>query len=181
MELPQKMKDGYRLGGAHDVRLAEHRYQTDMHKGHLKSPMIDFNKLADFAYNRSTLKSSERSDLMNLWSAFFKLEKWLFIVDASGAGLDTNPFVGYIDEKPWFFAFTDSERALGFAKKYKLTDKSGECLYVALNPENALQMLTSAQVTIEGLRINEGPHGWFSPPVGNVGQIYSLLQEEKRL
>lgn len=142
--------------------------------------MTDFDTLADLAYNRSTLKPSERSDLINLWAAFFKLEEWLFIVDASSQSLDPTPFVGYIDEKPWFFVFTDSERALQFAKKYTLTDKNGECLYLALSPEKALQMLTSAKDTIEGLRINEGPHGWFSP-VENVGQILSLLQEEGRL
>lgn len=142
--------------------------------------MTDFDALADLAYNRSTLKPSGREDLINLWAAFFKLDEWLFIVDASEPGLDPNPFVGYVDEKPWFFAFTDSERAHEFAKKYALVDKKGECLYLSLKPSSALHSLDAAKDKIEGLRINEGPHGWFSP-VENAIQIHALLLKEGAL
>lgn len=136
--------------------------------------MIDFDTLADLAYNRSTLKPSEREDLINLWTEFFKLDEWLFIVDASQSSLEPVPFVGFIEDRPWFFVFTDSQRALEFAKKFSLTDKNNECLYLSLSPESALKILASSQ-NADGIRINEGPHGWFSP-LQNVEQIHSLLQ-----
>lgn len=141
--------------------------------------MTDFDALADLAYNRSTLKPSEREDLMNLWSAFFKLEHWLFIVDASKSSLEPSPFIGYIEDRPWFFVFTDSERALEFAKKFGLTDKNGECLYLNLSPKSVLETLTTVQ-NVDGIRVNEGPHGWFSP-LANVSQIHDLLMEEGHL
>lgn len=141
--------------------------------------MIDFNTLTDLAYNRSTLKPSEREDLMNLWSAFFKLDEWLFIVDASQPSLEPSPFIGTIENRPWLFVFTDSERALEFAKKFNLTDKNGECLYMSLSPNSILKNLPFKQ-TVDGIRINEGPHGWFSP-LENLEQIQALLKEEGRL
>lgn len=138
--------------------------------------MTDFDALADLAYNRNTLKPAERADLSRLWRAFFEHPEWLFITDASGAGLPSSPFVGYVDEQPWFFVFTDSARAHEFAKKYELTDQQGECLYLSLTPEAARHMLASADGKVTGIRVNEGEHGWFSP-LANVEAIYSYLQE----
>ncbi len=137
--------------------------------------MTDFDALADLAYNRNTLKPAEREDLTRLWKAFFDLEEWLFIMDGSTALASPSPFVGHVDEKPWFFVFTDSTRALEFAKKYELTEKSGECLYLSMKPESALVTLTSAEGQVEGIRVNEGPHGWFAP-LANVHAIKAHLE-----
>jgi len=142
--------------------------------------MIDFDALADQAYNRNTLKPGDREDLMNLWTEFFKLEEWIFVGDASQITETPAPFVGYIDEKPWLFVFTDSTRAYEFAKKYNLLDGRGECLFISTKTDAARQMLATTQSGVEGIRVNEGPHGWFSP-LANVEQIHALLEKEGHL
>lgn len=142
--------------------------------------MTDFDSLSDLAYNRNTLKPGEREDLINLWAALFGLEEWLFVVDASLPSETPAPFVGFIEEKPWLFVFTDSQRAYEFAKKNDLLDSRGECLFIATKTDAARKMLASTESGVEGIRVNEGPHGWFSP-LANVEQIYALLQKEARL
>lgn len=142
--------------------------------------MNDFDALADQAYNRNTLKPGDREDLMNLWEAFFKLEEWIFVVDASLPSESPAPFVGFIEEKPWLFIFTDSQRAYEFAKKNALLDSRGECLFISTKTDAARQMLATTKSGVEGIRVNEGPHGWFSPLV-NIEQIHALLKKEGRL
>lgn len=139
--------------------------------------MIDFDALADQAYNRNTLKPGEREDLMNLWTELFKLEDWIFVVDASHPSLNPAPFVGFIEERPWLFIFTDSQRAYDFAKKNELLDSRGECLFISTKTDAARKMLASTQSNVDGIRINEGPHGWFSP-LPNIEQIHDLLVKE---
>ena len=142
--------------------------------------MPDFDALSDLAYNRNTLKPAEREDLNKLWMEFFKLDQWIFIIDASAFSENPSPFVGYIDEKPWFFVFTDSQKAYDFAKKTELLDKNGESLYLAMTPVNALPFLASAEGQVEGIRVNESEHGWFAPLV-NVDAIYRHLKESQLL
>ncbi len=142
--------------------------------------MTDFDALADLAYNRNTLKPADRADLSNLWAAFFKLEQWIFIVDASSAAEQPSPFIGYQDEQPWFFVFTDSDKAYDFAKKNSLLDKNGESLYLSMTPNGARKMLSSAQGHTVGIRVNEGEHGWFAP-LENIEAIYKFLIEEGNL
>lgn len=142
--------------------------------------MTDFDKLSDIAYNRETLKPADREDLSNLWEAFFKLENWIFMVDASQTTESPKPFIGFIDERPWLFVFTDSQKAYDFAKQYELLDKKGECLFLSLNPESARKMLKSGEGQVDGIRINEGVHGWFAPN-SNIDLIYDHLKESGKL
>jgi len=135
--------------------------------------MIDFDALADL----NNTKSPNPEDIRNLWTAFFKLEEWIFVVDASVVSENPPPFVGFIDEKPWLFIFTDTQRAYDFAKEHQLLDKKGECLFIATQTSTALKMLINTQSAIEGIRVNEGPHGWFCP-LDNIVRIHTLLHDE---
>ena len=131
--------------------------------------MIDFDSLASLANNPKAL--------MNLWASFFKLDNWIFVVDASLVSDTPAPFVGFMDKKPWLFTFTDTQRAYDFAKKNKLLDSRGECLFISVNTNAARKMLLSTKSKVEGIRVNEGPYGWFSP-LANIEKIHSLLQKE---
>ncbi len=142
--------------------------------------MTDFDALATLAFDRSTLQPTEREHQVNLWSAFFKLDQWLFIVDASTAAEQPMPFIGYLEEKPWFFVFTDSQKAYDFAKKTGLLDKNGESLYMSMTPDGARKMLSSAESEVVGIRVNEGEFGWFSP-LANVEAIHKFLTEQGAL
>lgn len=133
-----------------------------------------FDELVDAVYHREDGVEPQREDQNRLWTAFFELEKWLFITNASETSNGFTPFVGYIEEEPWFFVFTDSQRAFEFAKKFELTDKNGECLYMSLTRDAAFQLISSAEGKVQGIRVNEGPHGWFAP-LENVGRIYNHL------
>lgn len=138
--------------------------------------MTDFDALADLAFDRETLKPTARENQVNLWKAFFELPEWLFIVDARQTPLAASPFVGYLEDQAWFFLFTDSEKAQDFAEKNDLTDADGKCIYLSIKPESALKTLHSAEGQVEGIRVNEGPKGWFAP-IANVHAIHKLLQE----
>lgn len=142
--------------------------------------MINFDHLSDLAYNRETLKAAEREDLENLWTAFFKMENWIFIVDASKNPMDTKPFIGFIEERPWLFAFTDSEKAHEFGAKFGLLDKNKNCIYLSLTPDASRKMISDVSDQVDGLRINEGPHGWFSP-TENIQSIYKHLKSLAKL
>ncbi len=139
--------------------------------------MTDFDFLADQAYRRNDLNPPEREDLMKLWTEFFKLEEWIFVVDASLITEEPAPFVGFIAEKPWLFIFTDSTRAYEFAKENALLDGRGECLFISTKVDAARQMLATTKSKVEGIRVNEGPHGWFSP-LPNIEQIHALLERD---
>jgi hypothetical protein len=142
--------------------------------------MTNFDHLSNIAYNRETLKAAEREDLENLWTAFFKLENWIFIVDASKNPANTNPFIGFIEERPWLFAFTDSKKAHEFGKKFGLLDKNNDCLFLSLTPDAARKMIAGGSEQIDGVRINEGAHGWFSP-TENIESIYEHLKRLAKL
>lgn len=133
--------------------------------------MINFDTLSDAAYRG---EEASRENQTELWKAFFALENWLFITDATQLSSEQAPFIGYVDERPWFFIFTDSVGALEFAKKYELADQNGDCLYISMKPTDALKFLESAQGKVTGIRVNEGEHGWFAP-TENVFAIYRYL------
>jgi hypothetical protein len=72
---------------------------------------INFDHLASRART-----SNKAEDLNVLYKAFLTLEDWYFVTKSKADVEDAKPFIGFIDEQPWLFIFTDSEKVHTFSK-----------------------------------------------------------------
>ncbi len=102
-----------------------------------------------------------------LFKAFFDLQEWVFITPQG----EMNPFVSAIDNNKWIFAFTDSNKALEFAKanndrvKGGFLDEKGGINFITINIKSALNYLyeLNKKEGLYGMHINFGLPGWFVP------------------
>ena len=137
-------------------------------------------------------------DLDALWAAFFKLEEWVFLVQPV-PGRDPFPFIGRYEEQLWFFLFTDHERLRRFADAGGLLDPELNAHFITMSPEQSLEWLgrlhaaqqsraeqpeanagQNANTVVTGIRVNEGPHGWYAP-LESLPAIYGHLKELERI
>jgi hypothetical protein len=138
-------------------------------------------------------------DLDKLWAAFLRLEEWIFLVQ-SVPGRDPFPFIGRLDDQLWMFLFTDHERLRRFADARGLLDAELNAHFITMSPVQSIDWLTrlhEAQQNPEpgatagvansertppiyGIRVNEGPHGWYAP-LESLPAIYGHLEELGRL
>ncbi len=137
-------------------------------------------------------------DLDALWAAFFKLEEWVFLVQPV-PGRDPFPFIGRYEERLWFFLFTDHERLRRFADAGGLLDPELNAHFITMSPEQSLEWLgrlhavqqsqaeqpeanapQNASTAVTGIRVNEGPHGWYAP-LESLSAIYGHLKELERI
>ena len=123
------------------------------------STSIDFDLLVEKARN-----SGQSVDLNNLYSAFFDLKEWVYIVSKNCSIENAKPFIGVIDENPWLFVFTDQKKADQYAKTYgNFHENNGNTLVIKMNSSNSLNMVQQLnQRGVIGVRINEGENGWFT-------------------
>lgn len=132
-------------------------------------------------------------DLDHLWSAFLKLDEWIFLVQPA-PGKDPFPFIGMIDEQPWLFLFTDHERLRRFADRHDLLDLQSNAHFITMTPDQSLEWLRRLHAAtlapsapaanpvpaVYGIRINEGPRGWYAP-LESLPAIYGHLKELGRI
>ena len=123
------------------------------------STSIDFDLLVEKARN-----SGQTVDLNNLYSAFFDLKEWVYIVSKNCSIEDAKPFIGVIDENPWLFVFTDSKKADQYAKTFgNFHENNGNTFVIKMNSSNSLNMVQQLNERgVVGVRINEGENGWFT-------------------
>ena len=163
-----------------------------------KPDQPDFDALVAKAYGAQSPDSTagetedggplEFAALDALWAAFFGLEEWIYLVRPV-PGRDPYPFIGRFEERTWLYLFTDHERLRRFADANDFLDDHINAHFITMSPPESLSWLQRlARATDEetneplvyGLRINEGPHGWFAP-LESLPQIYGHLVEIGRL
>lgn len=137
-------------------------------------------------------------DLDNLWAAFLNLEEWIFLVKHV-PGSEPFPFIGKLEDALWLFLFTDHERLRRFADARGMLDLELNAHFITMSPLQSLEWLarlhgsaqeaTDVDVSVTdqvepsavyGIRINEGPHGWYAP-LESLSAIYGHLKELDRI
>lgn len=163
----------------------------------------DFDRLVQQAYPDSDTPALEQESasaeevvdppisiaaLDDLWTAFLGLDEWLFLARFR-EGADDFPLIAAIDGQLWMFLFTDFERLRRFADAQGILDPAQNAHFISMSPADSvawLERLHSAQPTapdqqsLHGVRINEGPHGWFAP-IESLPAIIGHLKELGRL
>ena len=102
-------------------------------------------------------------DLEALYTAFFALEEWTFIVSKESSFEDAKPFIGVIDEKPWIFVFTDGMKATQYAQAAgSFMERDGNTVVIRMSREAGMNYVKAIQeIGAYGIRFNEGENGWF--------------------
>ncbi|MCR9141028.1 MAG: hypothetical protein NXI24_02065 [bacterium] len=131
-------------------------------------------------------------DLDNLWVAFLQLEEWVFLVQPM-PGRDPFPFIGQLEDQLWLFLFTDHERLRRFADTQGMLDAELNAHFITMNPDQALEWLARLQQSqsaaqysgpapppVYGIRVNEGPNGWYAP-LESLPAIHGHLKELERI
>ncbi|HOL11057.1 MAG TPA: hypothetical protein PLH87_13095 [Bacillota bacterium] len=111
---------------------------------------IDFDLLVEEVKQMNSIEGQDR-----LWTAAFKLPKWHFIAIPQKNINDVRPFIGEVDGRGWFFAFTDGKHANHFAQKQGWVDENGMAITIAMEPFAAAQWLSQhLESGIFGVRFN---------------------------
>lgn len=120
---------------------------------------VDFDSLVEKARD-----SGQIEDLNTLYSAFYNLENWSFIVSNNCTIEEAKPFIGIVEDKPWLFVFTDSKKADIYAKTFgNFLEKDGNTLVLRMTAQDSLDLIkTLGERGVVGLRINESDNGWFT-------------------
>ena len=114
-----------------------------------------------------------------LWSELLTLPEWhlLFAPQLS----PPSPHVMMVDDKHWVLIFTDPDRLQAFAPEHGLVLDGDKALYTSLSVPDARKMLRSmAQSGIDGVRFNQGAHGWFAP-LDSIESIHAFLTNSGQL
>ena len=106
--------------------------------------------------------TASQEDMVALWRAAYALDHWYFI--ARGEMTNITPFVGIVDETPMLLGFTDSNKAIAFAKLNGLADEKGSPPLLHISPAGTASMAASLSAKgVEALLMNHGPFGFFAP------------------
>lgn len=119
----------------------------------------DFDTLSKNAYSSG---KQDIAALDALWGAVFGLSQWHFI--ARGASTNARPYIGYKNNEPMIFAFTDTDRLEANARQLKLLDEQGNVPILSIPTTNIISYIESfAQFNVKGIWFNPGGFGFFSP------------------
>jgi hypothetical protein len=135
---------------------------------------IDFDNLVNIARNSGNVE-----DLNHLYKSFLELKEWNFIVSENCELENAKPFIGILDENPWLFIFTESEKGNSYAKeKSGFLKNNGNTLIIKMSVKNSINMIKQLHERgVYGIRINEGENGWFCTIPGLI-EIISFLKIE---
>ncbi len=133
---------------------------------------INFDKLV------ANAKSSGKAEDMNaLYKSFLTLDEWFFVTAPKSDLENPKPFIGFIDEQPWLFIFTDSSKAHAFCTANKgFLMEDGSSYFIKMKTANAIKMtLKLGESGVYGIMVNQGENGWFCPIAG-LPQIMEHLK-----
>lgn len=143
-----------------------------------KVDAIDFDSFVE----KVKLMSFEAGQMV-LWAEVYKLPRWHFVLkqEPNEDIKSVVPFIGEVERKGWFFAFTDGKHARKFAERQKFVNEDGSAFTVAMEPLEAAKWMSEyGKKGIYGVRFNEGEHGWFAP-IENLLPMYKRLKELKKI
>lgn len=132
---------------------------------------VNFDELASRART-----SNKAEDLNALYKAFLTLEDWYFVTKSKADVENAKPFIGFIDEQPWLYIFTDSEKAHAFSKNTPgFLKEDGSSYFIKMKVVKALKMTFQlGENGVYGIRVNEGENGWYCP-IAALPQIMAHL------
>ena len=85
--------------------------------------------------------ANNTENLDALYSAFFELKEWNFIVSQNSSLEDARPFIGLVDEKPWLFVFTDGMKAQQYAQAAGgFLEQDGNTVILRMEAENSMDI-----------------------------------------
>ena len=107
--------------------------------------------------------ANNTENLDALYSAFFELKEWNFIVSQNSSLEDARPFIGLVDEKPWLFVFTDGMKAQQYAQAAGgFLEQDGNTVILRMEAENSMDIARQLNERgVYGIRVNEGENGWY--------------------
>ncbi|MHB8765901.1 MAG: hypothetical protein ACYDA8_16420 [Deferrisomatales bacterium] len=130
----------------------------------------DFDQLSQEAR-----QSGSRAAMDRLWGAVYDLPHWHMV--ARGEGADVHPFIGIVEGKPFVMAFTDEDRAAGFARAQGFANAEGRVRILCLPIPTFLEAVPFYEEQgVFGMLFNSGEHGFFAP-LGNAVPMQRYFEE----
>jgi hypothetical protein len=134
------------------------------------------------AYAKGT---GDGRDVVKVWEYVFKLKEWNFITTFKEDVKECKPFIGVIDEKAWFYMFTDREKAQEFAKKdNRFLGENGECLIITVPVDSAIKMVLEADYQgVFGIKVNENDiekNSNFNAPISTLKRILQIIKDQNK-
>jgi hypothetical protein len=160
-----------------------------------RSAAPDFDRLAARAFAADEETGAViLEDLDRLWAAFLSLEEWHYLV-MPYPDREPYPFIDAVEGLAWLFLFTDFERLRRFADGNGFLDPDRNARFITMPVPESLEWLANlrelqvrnagrpeasetecATPVVYGIRINEGPHGWYTS-LESLPAIYGHLKE----
>lgn len=144
-----------------------------------KKPKSKELSLQDFvAYAKSTGKGE---DVVKVWDYILSLKELHFLSVYEEDVQKCRPFIGVINEKPWFFVFTDKDKAIKYAKTdNKFQSKNGDTLVISQPTEKSLQMIIESESNgVYGVMVNESDkdvNADFNAPISVLKRIIQIIK-----
>lgn len=136
------------------------------------SKSTDFDQLV-----HTLLDRRDRASMDALWQAVFEEYELHFIASGDAAQDAPRPCVTRTQDRTFVLAFTDRDRARGYAGEHGLLDESGAAPIVSVRPAGLQEYLTGLlEEDIFGLLFNPGP-GAFYTPLTNVAPLHKRFIE----
>ena len=125
-----------------------------------KTENLNFDALVERART-----SGQPNDLNDLYKLFILLNEWVYITPSILEIENAKPFIGEVDEKPWVFIFTDGQKANDYGRQFDGFVRDNSSIFlIRMKVKNSLDMLYQLSSRgVFGIRVNEGPNGWFCP------------------
>lgn len=112
-----------------------------------------------------------------LWKNTFSLEKWYLLMKGKGEGAE--PFAGQINNKGYFFLFTDLIKMQEFINRVNIVEEQ-EPNALSFKPFDAVNIISRfLENDIYGIRFNDGEAGWFAP-IRKLKSMWNELMVENK-
>lgn len=123
----------------------------------ISNPRVDYYKGIDYVIDLAKKNPSTKIKI-KLWKEVFSLPSWYILLQGSEKGtVDLRPYWEEIDDKRWFFIFTDVNHAkLSYKNDKNLSDKVN---LVSSNPQKMIRAVCEFEESgVFGVIFNQGPH-----------------------
>lgn len=133
---------------------------------------------------RKTKISEKGEDVLKIWNIMLNLKEWHFITIYNSDLEKIKPFVGVLDNQPWIFIFSNTEKALEFTKSdNRFLSENGESQIITKSVENSLKMISDLEQNgVFGLRVNENDsetNANFNIPISVLNQIIRIVNKRE--
>jgi hypothetical protein len=106
---------------------------------------------------RNTKINGNGRDVFKIWEIMLNLKQWHFVTTYKTDIQNVQPFIGVIDDKPWIFIFSSSEKANEFSRlDSRFLGENGETQIISQSVESSLNMILKLEEQgVFGLKVND--------------------------